>query len=141
MAADKDFLGKGWSFPPSFNINGKSTAMLSADDDIKQSLYILLSTAPGERVMRPNFGCGINKMMFDSLNNTSISQMKDLIKMSVLKYEPRVDLIDISVEKVIEEGYVNFNLEYIITSVNTRSNMVFPFYLVEGTQLRKPNQD
>lgn len=140
MAVDKDFLGKGWSFPPSFDANRRTTIMAEAEEDIKQSLFLLLSTVPGERVMRPDFGCGINQMVFDRLTTTTISQMKDLIKMAILRHEPRIDLVDILVDHVIDEGYVNFTLEYIITSVNRRSNMVFPFYLVEGTQIRKPSQ-
>jgi len=140
MTVDKDFLGKGWSFPPSFNVERRTTTMAEAEDDIRQSLFILLSTVPGERVMRPDFGCGINKMVFDSLTMTTISQMKDLIKMSILRHEPRIDVIDVTVDHVIAEGYVNFTIEYVITSVNRRSNMVFPFYLVEGTQIRKPSQ-
>lgn len=140
MAADQHFLGKGWAFPPSFNPGQKTTQMVSNEEDIKQSLYLLLSTAPGERVMRPDFGCGIHKMVFDTLSNTTITQMKDLIEMAILHYEARIKLLDVIIDKNLNEGYVNIRLEYIITSVNQRSNMVYPYYFIEGTQLRQANR-
>ena len=140
MAVDKHFLGKGWGFPPSFNPDRKSTHMVSNEEDIKQSLYLLLSTVPGERVMRPDFGCGIHKMVFDTLSNTTISQMKDLIEMAILKYEARIKLLEVIIEKNLNEGYVKIQLEYLIHSVNQRSNMVYPFYFIEGTQLRQANK-
>lgn len=138
MSVDKSFLGQGWNFPPSFDAKTQTTKMVSNEEDIKQSLHLLLSTAPGERLMRPKFGCGIHTLVFETLSTTSISQMKDLIKIAVLEYEARINLLDVLVEKNIAEGYVSFQLEYIITSVNRRSNMVYPFYFIEGTQLPNP---
>lgn len=142
MSSDPSFLGRGWSFPPTFS-NGRSggaggqAAMVSGADDIRQSLHILLSTAPGERVMRPEFGCGLKNHVFEHIGYGTIVQMKELIERAILFFEPRITLnrIEIS-DREIASGRLDIDLQYTVRMTNTRSNMVYPFYFTEGTNVQ-----
>lgn len=142
MAIDKSFLGTGWSFPPKFSKGdsafdrGGQVLMVTEEDDIRESLHILLSTAPGERVMQPAFGCGLKLHVFDHVNESAVTEITDLIERAILFFEPRI-----SVEKIIVandkilEGLLTIDIEYRIRATNTRSNMVYPFYFLEGTNV------
>ena len=132
---DKSFLGTGWNFPPQFGRQNREAAMVSEDEDIRQSLRILFSTSPGERVMYPAYGCGLKGLVFHGLTEGTITQMKDLIERAVLFYETRVTLDRVLVDTgSAPEGVIRIELEYTVRSTNSRSNMVYPFYLLEGSQ-------
>lgn len=133
---DQLFLGTGWNFPPEFSLQGRGVHMVSADDDIKQSLRILFSTEPGERVMLPSYGCGLRSRVFDLLSESTVTEIRDLVERAVLFFEPRITVnqIDVVVEDVYA-GRLFLNLAYTVRSTNTRSNLVYPFYLVEATMV------
>ena len=137
MKHRKTFLGVGWKFPPTFDKNTKSVEMVSEDQDIKESLFILLSTRSGERIMLPEYGCDTQNLIFDAIDTTSISIMKRMIERAILYFEPRISLdqIDIQFDNQLE-GLLNINLDYTIRKTNTRSNMVYPYYIIEGTDVR-----
>ncbi len=133
---DKSFLGTGWGFPPEFGVMGKEVRLVSADDDIRESLRILLSTSPGERVMYPEYGCGLRSMVFASITSGTITEIKDLIESAVLFFEPRITLDNIDVDTgELYNGLLRIRLEYTIRATNSRSNMVYPFYFLEGTNI------
>jgi len=136
---DKAFLGVGWSFPPEFHKRGDTLAvgMVSEEEDILESLNILLSTRPGERVMQPNFGCGLHSMVFETINESSVTEIKDVIERAILFYEPRITLegIDVTTEDALD-GILKIQLNYTVRRTNTRSNIVYPFYYLEGSQVR-----
>jgi uncharacterized protein len=135
MATNKSFLGTGWSFPPVFDKMSASVQLVSEEKDIAQSLEILLSTQPGERVMQPEFGCNLDVMLFEPLTTTLIAYVKDMIQTSILYFEPRIDLDYVRINTVqIEEGLILIELQYIVLSTNTRYNLVYPYYLEEGTE-------
>jgi phage baseplate assembly protein W len=132
--SDKTFLGRGWSFPPEFHRHSKEVKMVSEDPDIKESLAILLSTRPGERLMHPTFGCSIHDMVFESINESTITEIKDRIQRAILFFEPRISADNIFVDAKDEKsGTLRILVEYTIRTTNTRSNLVYPFYLKEGT--------
>jgi phage baseplate assembly protein W len=133
---DHSFLGTGWSFPPEFDSDIGSVIMVSDEQDIWESLQLILSTSPGERMMFPKFGCGIRKMVFDTVNTTFLTQLKELIRFSILHYEPRIVLNDVTIESSDpNEGILRIKLDYTIRKTNSRSNLVYPFYLREGTNI------
>lgn len=132
---NKTFLGIGWSFPPAFGGTGSSTMMSSDEENIRQSLHILLSTSPGERVNRYDYGCPIQKYVFEILDVTTQTLLEEEIKKSVTLYEPRIDLDSVIFEVEQEKGLLLIKLEYVIHQTNRRSNMVYPFYLNEGTDI------
>jgi hypothetical protein len=127
------FLGKGWAFPPAFNRMEQSVAMVTAEDDIRESLQILLATIPGERTMLPGYGCLLHQHVFDLLGETLYTEIKGWIEHAVLHFEPRINLENVSFAEDANEGQLLIELEYTIIQTNTRSNMVIPFYLKEGT--------
>jgi phage baseplate assembly protein W len=135
ITTENAFLGKGWTFPPSFNNNSKQVEMTEGEPDIENSLRILLSTAIGERVMQPKFGCDLNDLVLESLDISLQTEMKSRIETALLYFEPRIDVQSIELFTRSEiEGQIIISLSYIIRSTNTRTNLVFPFYLSEGTE-------
>ncbi|NOQ28152.1 MAG: hypothetical protein GQ564_22545 [Bacteroidales bacterium] len=138
MEEDKSFLGEGWAFPPEFNKATKESKLVAEDDDIKESLYILLSTSPGERVMHPSYGCGIKSLVFDTVTESMVTILKDIVAKAILFFEPRINLnsIDINTDKIYD-GILMINIFYTIRTTNNRSNMVYPYYFIEGTNLKK----
>ncbi|HKJ02214.1 MAG TPA: GPW/gp25 family protein [Longimicrobiales bacterium] len=136
MATDKAFLGRGWSFPPDFSRAGKRVHMVSEEEEIRQALTILFGTAPGERVMHPTFGCGLKALVFEGMTPGTVAEIKTMIERAVLFHEPRILLHAVEVA-VLDEfgGELAITLEYTIRSTNTRTNMVYPFYVLEGTNV------
>lgn len=127
------WLGTGWSFPPDFDRRSNTLAMVSQEEDIRQSLEILMSTTPGERVMNPSYGCGLRSLTFENVSESTLTEIKDVVDRAVLFFEPRirVDNIDVDAENIYD-GLVTIYLYYTVRITNTRSNMVYPFYFREG---------
>jgi phage baseplate assembly protein W len=130
------FLGTGWSFPPAFNKEAGTVEMVSDEQDIKQSLDILLSTSLGERVMQPKYGCNLNDYLFEDLNSSTIGYIKDRVANSILYYEPRitVEKIDVTGDDSgdLLEGRFTITVEYTIPGTNSRFNYVYDFYKNEA---------
>lgn len=111
--------------------------MLSDEKDIKSSLEILLTTRPGERVMRPDYGCNLDELVFEPLTTTFKTYIKDLISTAILYYEPRIEVNSIDLDDTGElEGRILIVIDYTVSSTNTRFNFVFPFYKNEATDLK-----
>jgi phage baseplate assembly protein W len=111
--------------------------MVSAEDDIEESLGILLSTSPGERVMRPQFGCDLRKHVFNGINETTFTAIRDAIRLAVLHFEPRITLEDIEMDaEDAHQGVLRIKLVYTVRATNTRSNLVYPFYFLEATNVQ-----
>lgn len=138
METNKAYLGTGWSFPPDFDKEGNTVTMVSAEKDIGQSLEILLSTSLGERVMQPDYGCNLKDYQFESMDNSLIGFLKDLVERAILFYEPRIKLqkIDITEAESFEliQGMLRITVHYEIEGTNTRFNYVYDFYLREANQ-------
>lgn len=128
----KDFLGTGWKYPVKIDIDRK-IALSKHDEDIKEAIRIIIGTAKGERVMRPDFGCGIHELVFAPINATTLSQVENSVREALIKYEPRIDLREVKASADrSDEGQLLVSIDYEIRATNTRSNMVYPFYLKEG---------
>ena len=132
---ETDFLGRGWAFPPSFSRGVNSTDMVSKQEDINQSLEILLSTSLGERFLQPTYGCNLHEYLFESLDDSLKSFLEDLIRTAILLHEPRIKLERIEMLPKPTEGLILFEIHYWIRTTNTRTNYVYPFYFNEGTDL------
>ena len=137
MAEDNSFLGTGWSFPPQFNKSGAGVIMVSLEDDIRESLKILLGTSPGERTMQPSYGCGLRDLVFDNIIESAVTELKDTIDRAVLFFEPRITLNSVTIDTSEQfDGVLKINLDYTVRRTNSRSNMVYPFYYQEGRQVQ-----
>lgn len=130
------FLGKGWTFPPQINPHG-GVAMSSEDEKIRQSIRIILSTAKGERVMRPEFGCGIHDYAFAVANAQTLTSIESAVREALIMWEPRIEVI--SVEAMgdgglaeIHQASIGVDVRYRIRATNTEANLVYPFFLRRG---------
>jgi phage baseplate assembly protein W len=133
---NNDFLGKGWSFPPTFNAQMSDVIMTEKEIDIEKSLHILLTTTVGERVMQPKYGCNMEELVFEPLNTTTKTLMKDKIQTAILYFEPRIDVTKIELNDSNQlEGEILIEVEYIVRATNSRLNFVFPYYKNEGTEI------
>jgi phage baseplate assembly protein W len=131
-----DFLGRGWSFPPSFKPDLPGVLMTEKADDIEKSLQILLTTTIGERLMEPRYGCNMEEYVFESMTTTTKTLMKDMVQTAILYYEPRIDVTSIEVDDSSQlEGIILIKVEYVIRTTNSRFNFVFPYYKNEGTEI------
>lgn len=132
----KDFLGRGWSFPPTFVRNGAMLQMLAEEADIVSSLEILLTTTPGERVMQPTYGCNLSELLFETLDTRMKTLMADKIESSILYHEARITLESVKLDDSGQyEGVVLIEIVYRVKSTNSRFNFVFPYYRLEGTDI------
>lgn len=130
---DTGFLGTGWAFPPAFDGRTGGVLMVSQLDDVHESLRILFGTTPGERVMRPSYGCHLKRLVFEPLNESTLTEMRNEIERAVLFFEARITLesVDFDVEEA-HAGLLRVRLEYTVRSTNARHNLVLPLYLDEG---------
>lgn len=132
--AEAEFLGAGWAFPPTFAREGAVVRMVAGEADVRQSLRVLFGTAPGERVMLPTYGSDLGRLVFGTLTTTLKTQIGQAVRSAVLSWEPRIDVDAVTVAEVPgDEGLVTVELAYTIRLTNSRSNLVFPFYVLEGT--------
>ncbi len=129
------YLGKGWTFPPVFDRVTGQAAIAKDLIDIEQSLEILLSTRPGERLLRPRFGINMDALLFEPITVTLLTSMQDQIETAIALFEPRIEVVSVDLEDtVVTEGRVDVHIEYRVLSTNSRLNFVYPFYVEEKTE-------
>lgn len=130
MADDQQFLGRGWGFPVSFSNQGREVVVAEAEVDIQQSLEILLSTSLGERVLRPTFGWKRDALLFEPLSTSFGAYLAREIETAILFFEPRIDLNKVDFENATDQtGLILIRLDYTVRTTNSRTNLVYPFYL------------
>jgi phage baseplate assembly protein W len=131
--ANGDFLGQGWSYPVVPDQNG-SLRLVGGDLKIRQSLWIILSTAPGERPMRPEFGCGIHDLVFMPNTAALRGMVQQRVQDALVRWEPRISLLGVQVDTPADaRNYLSIRIDYSIRTNNAVFNLVFPFFLNEGT--------
>ncbi len=133
----KAFLGRGWKYPVTFRSSHGTAELSQYEQDIRESLNILLSTERGERVMRPDYGTNIRDLLFEPLDVSTATLVGEEIKKAILLNEPRVFVDSVEATQESLNGYIEVKIEYTIIATNTRSNMVYPFYLNEGTNIEQ----
>lgn len=132
---DRAFLGRGWSFPPTFSKGGDEVQMTQAEENIKSCLMILLSTTLGERVMQPGYGCNLESQVFESIDTTFSTYITEQIRVAILYNEPRINLETVDYDDDALNGRIDITVNFTILATNKRSNIVYPFYLTEGTDV------
>ena len=132
---DIPFLGSGISFPIRIDEEKIDLAISEAEENIRQSIWIILSTAKGERIMRTDFGCGIYELIFESISQTTAGRITEAVRESLLRWEPRIDVRDVQVsfESDSEGQKVNLRIDYQVRATNNAFNLVYPFYLDRAT--------
>lgn len=125
----RNFLGRGWKYPVEVDRAG-GIAMSELDESIRQSIHIILGTAPGERVMRPGFGCGIHDLVYAPNNLSTASLAAHFCIEALGKWEPRIEEIEAHAEPSEDEpNRLDINIKYKVRATNTSRNLVYPFYI------------
>jgi phage baseplate assembly protein W len=131
----KAFLGIGWAYPVRPNPAADDALQAEYEEDIRQSIRVILETIPGERVMRPDFGSGLMAMVFEPLNFTTIALVKQRVEEALVLWEPRIDVHEVKVTAAgAPRNRLDIDIEYQVRSTNTFYNLVYPFYLREGRE-------
>jgi uncharacterized protein len=127
------FLGVGWAFPVGVGPDG-AIKEAAYDDDIRQAILIILMTSPGERVMRPDFGAGLSDFVFEPVSTALIEQVKDRVQKALVTWEPRIEVmaVDVTTDPA-QRNCLLIDMTYQVRATNTRQNLVFPFFLEEGS--------
>lgn len=130
---ERDFLGVGWSYPVVTDPMKGDVQLSRYERDVKESIKIILETAPGERVMRPRFGCGIHEMVFQEINATTMFAVEASVRDALIAYEPRIELLAVNVDpRDALQGCLYINITYRLRRTNQDDNLVYPFFFKES---------
>ena len=130
---EKAFLGVGWAFPPYLDVT-RVPAMVAYEEDIRQSIMIIMGTEPGERIMRPDFGAGLNRFVFEPANTTTMALIQTRVHDALVDWEPRIEVQAVKVTvDANERNLLLIEITYRVRATNTLHNLVYPFYLQEAT--------
>lgn len=125
-----NIIGRGWAFPPRLNDRDR-IATVQDDTDIRQAIYIIIFTVPGERVMRPEFGCQIHDLIFDPANEQTAAVAERYVRDAINRWEPRIDLVSVKVVPGgTEYGELIIHIDYRAKEQHDTRSLVFPFYLL-----------
>jgi phage baseplate assembly protein W len=128
---DREFLGRGWAFPVAPDARGE-VALAEYERDVQEAVRIILGTAQGERVMRPDFGAGLETLVFEPMNTTTIALVRHRVEQALITWEPRIDNVTVEVRAEPTRGRLSIDVRYRVRATNTFYNLVYPFYLLEG---------
>jgi uncharacterized protein len=135
----KPFLGVGWPFPlvdasgqPRLNDDG-SFKLSKYEESVRESIWIVLGTAKGERAMRPTFGCGIYDLVFEINSASTAGSVAQEVRDALLYFEPRIDVLDVQVQPAGDGEVLLISLDYQVRATNNVFNLVYPFYLERST--------
>jgi Bacteriophage baseplate protein W len=127
------FLGVGWKFPLQVN-SGGGMAVSLYEQRVEESIYLILSTSKGERVMLPDFGCGIHDLVFQVNDPRTRSVVVEQVRQALVRYEPRVDVLNVTADSAVEQpNLLLIRVNYRIRANNAMGNLVYPFYIQERT--------
>lgn len=130
MDREPAFVGRGWGFPLRAGSNG-GIAMVRGHQEVEQSIYLILSTTPGERPMRPEFGCGLIDFVYTAIDPTAFGQIAVRVENALDRWEPRIDVLDVRVGQHADEpATLLIELDYRLRESYDRRNLVFPFYVI-----------
>ncbi len=125
-----DFVGRGWAFPLRLDSTG-AFALCGGDDDVAESIRLILGTSPGERPMRPEFGCPIHELVFDTVDASLAGRVGSLVEAALTRWEPRIDVVRVTASPDPAAPHVlRIAVDYRISATNDRRNLVFPFYSI-----------
>jgi phage baseplate assembly protein W len=125
-----EFIGRGWAFPVRTDATGR-VALVSRDRELEESIRLILGTAPGERPMRPQFGCGVHDLVFSPADATTAGRVGYEVRAALERWEPRIEVLDVDVTNDPDQpGTLFVAITYAERETNDRRNLVFPFYVI-----------
>ncbi|MET0789231.1 MAG: GPW/gp25 family protein [Cellulomonas sp.] len=131
LDSSNDFLGTGWAFPVRIGAGGIET--VGGDEDVRQSIHLILATAKGERVMRPDFGCGIHDLVFAAVSTQLIARLRREVEDALRTYEARIEVLRVVAGTTgLASGRLDVEIDYRVRATNQTGNYVYPFYFREA---------
>lgn len=128
----KSYLGRGWTFPVRLDQKKGTVSLSEYERDVQESIWIILSTSKGERVMRPDFGCGIHDLVFEVVNTTTLAEIENRVREALGTFEARIDVSNVSASSGNGvDGQLRISIDYVIRGTNNQLNLVYPFYIKE----------
>jgi uncharacterized protein len=125
-----EILGSGLAFPLQVDARG-ALSLAGGEDDIEQAIGLILGTAPGEREMRPEFGCAVHDLVFDTIDAAMIGKLETAIRAALDRWEPRIDIDDLTFDlSDVDEGRLLITIAYRVRRTNNQRNLVYPFYVI-----------
>ena len=132
MPDPRSYLGRGWAFPVRLHDKEGTIRLSEYEQDIKESIWIILSTSKGERVMRADFGCGIHDLVFEVINTTSLAAIEEQVREALAAFEPRIEVVQVSaLSDGGLDGRLRISIDYVVRGTNNQLNLVYPFYIRE----------
>jgi|SRR5688572_7015864 len=132
MLEPKSYLGRGWSFPVRLHEKEGTIGFSEYEKDVREAIWIILSTSKGERVMRTDFGCGIHDLVFEVINTTTLTQIENNVRDALATFEARIDVIKVSaLSEGSFDGQLRISIDYVVRGTNNQFNLVYPFYVRE----------
>ncbi len=130
-----EIIGSGLAFPLQVDRRG-GIALARDETDIDQAIMLILGTAPGERPMRPEFGCGVHDFVFDSIDASTIGQMEQAIRVALERWEPRIEVQRLEFDlSQADNGLLTIDIGYLVRATNTDRNLVYPFYVIPAEEM------
>ncbi|MDQ3773299.1 MAG: GPW/gp25 family protein [Pseudomonadota bacterium] len=132
MPDARAFLGRGWSFPVRVHDKDGTIRLSEYEQDIQQSIWIILSTSKGERLMRPEFGCGIHDLVFEVINTTTLTEIEEGVREALALFESRIEVKQVkALSNGGLDGQLRISIDYEVRGTNNQLNFVYPFYIKE----------
>jgi phage baseplate assembly protein W len=129
-----DIIGSGVAFPLRVDRRG-GLALAHGDEDVQEAIRVIIGTAPGERPMRPEFGCGIHDYVFESIDAYTVTCIEREILIALDRWEPRIDVLDIEIDMArAGSGELQIELTYALRATNDIRNLVYPFYVIPAEE-------
>lgn len=128
-------LGSGIAFPLQVDSRG-AIALAHDEHDVDQAIQLILGTAPGERSMRPDFGCGVHDFVFDTVDASTVGRMETEIRAALARWEPRIEVLTVEFDlSHVDEGELAIDIGYRLRATNHMRNLVYPFYVIPAEEL------
>ena len=130
-----EIIGSGLAFPLQVDRRG-GIALAHDEHDIDQAIQLILGTAPGERPMRPEFGCGVHDFVFDSIDANTVGRMEEAIREALDRWEPRIQVQTVEFDlSAADNGLLTIDIGYTVRATNTDRNLVYPFYVIPAEEM------
>jgi phage baseplate assembly protein W len=130
-----EIIGSGLAFPLQVDRRG-GIALARDEQDIDQAIELILGTAPGERPMRPEFGCGVHDFVFDTIDANTVGRMEEAIREALDRWEPRIQVLDVGFDlSQADSGLLTIDIGYQVRATNTERNLVYPFYVIPAEEV------
>jgi phage baseplate assembly protein W len=129
-----DIIGRGVAFPLRVDRRG-ALALVSGDEDVSEAITLILGTAPGERPMRPEFGCGIHDYIFETIDAFTMARLEQEIRSALDRWEPRIELLEVDFDvSNAALGELKIEINYVLRATNDLRNLVYPFYMIPAEE-------